>query len=123
MLATGGSQNSMQGLQTRRGGLRLASALALALGACGKDDAPPSVAGTTGGSGGIALDSDDGMKLDLGGDGTAALTGDGNPDSFTSGCGEVTVVVTPTTPTLVLLVDQSGSMTEDFGGMGRWDAL
>ena len=47
---------------------------------------------------------------------------EGPPPELTSGCAEVEVVVEPTTPTVVLLVDRSGSMTEDFGGQPRWDA-
>jgi hypothetical protein len=39
------------------------------------------------------------------------------------GCADVQVQVEPITPTLVLLVDQSGSMTEDFAGETRWDAM
>lgn len=101
----------------------LAIALAgVAASACGSDD-PPSDGGTTGSSGG-AIELDSGPdKLDLGGTGGIDGTADSNPDGLTSGCGEVTVVVTPTTPTLMLLVDQSGSMTEDFGGVERWDAV
>lgn len=41
-----------------------------------------------------------------------------------SGCADVNVTFDRVTPTVVLLVDQSGSMTEDFGGAGnRWDVL
>lgn len=48
----------------------------------------------------------------------------GMPPEFTDGgCAEVEVVVTPVIPTLVLLVDQSGSMTSDFAGQSRWDAM
>src|SRR5688572_21933546 len=32
-------------------------------------------------------------------------------------------MIEPETPTIVLLVDQSGSMTEDFGGTDRWQAI
>lgn len=46
-----------------------------------------------------------------------------NPEVPTSGCGEVSVTLESITPTIVLLVDQSGSMTENFGGQDRWDAL
>ena len=40
-----------------------------------------------------------------------------------SGCPSVEVDATPTVPTLVLLIDQSGSMTTDFGSMSRWQAV
>ncbi|MEM6291484.1 MAG: vWA domain-containing protein [Myxococcota bacterium] len=46
-----------------------------------------------------------------------------DPDQLTSGCGEVTVTLEPVIPTIVLLIDQSGSMTADFGGQERWDAV
>jgi hypothetical protein len=39
------------------------------------------------------------------------------------GCGLINVELTPVTPTVILLVDRSGSMTEDFGGVERWDAV
>jgi hypothetical protein len=39
------------------------------------------------------------------------------------GCGLIDVELTPVIPTVVLLVDRSGSMTEDFGGVERWDAV
>ncbi len=45
------------------------------------------------------------------------------PEATDGGCAEVQVVVEPIIPTLVLLVDQSGSMTADFGGQPRWDAI
>lgn len=41
----------------------------------------------------------------------------------TEDCPSITVDLTPVTPTVMLLIDQSGSMTEDFGGMNRWDAV
>ena len=69
---------------------------------------------TTGTSGGI--------KLDIG-DGTSPFP-TGMPPEFTDGgCAEVQVQVDPIIPTLVLLVDQSGSMTSNFAGQERWDAI
>jgi hypothetical protein len=124
--AEGGEDNSVNVERTNRQ-VRARSLLTMTLAcatasACGKDD-PPADAGTTGSSGG-AIELDEGPdKLDIGGGGASLDSSGGNPDGLTSGCGEVSVVVTPTTPTLVLLVDQSGSMTEDFDGVERWDAL
>jgi hypothetical protein len=43
------------------------------------------------------------------------------PDDGT--CGDVNVVVSGITPTVQLLIDQSGSMDEDFAGGNRWDAV
>lgn len=61
-------------------------------------------------------------KFDLGADGSGPPTG--MPPEYTDGgCAEVEVTVEPQIPTLVLLVDQSGSMTSDFAGQPRWDAM
>lgn len=60
-----------------------------------------------------------GVRLDLGA-GTGVMTGVLEGES---GCVDVEVQVEPIIPTLVLLVDQSGSMTDDFSGQPRWDAI
>jgi hypothetical protein len=53
--------------------------------------------------------------------------GDGDPttdeNGETEGCALLDVILIPQTPTLVLLVDQSGSMNEDFGGDTRWNVI
>ena len=59
--------------------------------------------GTTGG----------GVRLDLG-EGSAATT---------ETCADADVKFEAQTPTVLLLIDQSGSMTEDFGGTDRWQAV
>ncbi|MBN1770316.1 MAG: VWA domain-containing protein [Deltaproteobacteria bacterium] len=38
-------------------------------------------------------------------------------------CPNVVIDLTPVTPTVMLLIDQSGSMTERFEGTNRWDAV
>lgn len=38
-------------------------------------------------------------------------------------CPALDVLLTPQVPTIVLLVDQSGSMDNDFGGPTRWEAV
>lgn len=43
------------------------------------------------------------------------------PDDGT--CGDINAVVSGVTPTIQLVVDQSGSMTSNFGGMNRWEAV
>lgn len=58
--------------------------------------------------------SSDGPRLDVG--------NPGSTDGDTDGCVDVTVSVDPVIPTLVLLVDQSGSMTANFDGVSRWEA-
>ncbi|MBW2525332.1 MAG: VWA domain-containing protein [Deltaproteobacteria bacterium] len=40
-----------------------------------------------------------------------------------TGCGDVVVNFEPQTPSIILLVDQSGSMTDSFGGEPRWDVV
>ncbi len=54
-----------------------------------------------------------------GGDGDGDETGDGDG----GGCPVLDVDLEPLPPTIVLLIDQSGSMTEDFGGQMRWEAV
>jgi hypothetical protein len=53
--------------------------------------------------------------------------GDGDPTGAeageTEGCPLLDVILIPQTPTLVFLVDQSGSMNEDFGGDTRWNVI
>lgn len=107
------------------GAAALATAAAcLLVGAC-KDDNPNDDSsvdtdGTTGG--GINLDDgvDTGEKFDLG---QSIPTGDGNAEGD-SGCADVSVTVEPEIPTIMVVVDQSGSMTSNFsGGMDRWESL
>ncbi|MBP6628319.1 MAG: VWA domain-containing protein [Kofleriaceae bacterium] len=50
------------------------------------------------------------------GDGDAALGPDAN-------CPDVQFTATRTIPTVQLLIDQSGSMTDPFGGTNRWQAV
>jgi hypothetical protein len=40
-----------------------------------------------------------------------------------TGCASVSVDVNPVIATMTLLVDQSGTMWEDFGGQSRWQAI
>ena len=62
--------------------------------------------------------------FEVGDNSTVPPTTTANPESLDDGaCGEVTVNLEPETPTLVLLVDQSGSMEGDFGGVERWAAV
>lgn len=51
-------------------------------------------------------------------------TRDGSaPPVDASGCANVHVEATRVTPNVILVVDQSGSMTSDFGSSNRWDVL
>lgn len=61
------------------------------------------------------------VKLDIAG-GPNLPTGM-PPELTTGNCVDVQVQVEPIIPTLVLLVDQSGSMTSNFDGQERWDAV
>ncbi len=55
---------------------------------------------------------------DMGGNTDAQARFDGP-----GGCPSVEVSARRVTPTVILVVDQSGSMTSSFGGSNRWDAL
>lgn len=58
------------------------------------------------------------LKLDLGpGGATEDPTADDPSDC------DVQASIVPVPPTITLLIDQSGSMTEDFGGITRWQAV
>ncbi len=53
---------------------------------------------------------------------SAGSTGDGGDDL--GACGEVALKATPTTPNVILIIDQSSSMEARFGNTGsRWDVL
>lgn len=49
--------------------------------------------------------------------------GPGDPPPDMMNCPAVHVTATPTTPTVELLLDQSGSMTAAYGNTDRWNAL
>lgn len=88
------------------------------------DESSPVVDDTTG-TGGIDLTAEGGSgpKLDMGPATTASATDPSAGEGASEGCNEVQVSVEPVVPTIIVLVDQSGSMTEDFSGETRWDAL
>jgi hypothetical protein len=48
---------------------------------------------------------------------------DAGPEPDARDCPSVAVALEPVIPTVLLLLDQSGSMTENFGGVSRWNAL
>lgn len=52
----------------------------------------------------------------------SALDGDVPDAPFSDACPNITVTFEKTVPTVLLLVDQSGSMTEKFGSDTRWNA-
>lgn len=54
-------------------------------------------------------------------DGHCVPTGGGGPDA--RDCPSVQVNLAPQIPTVQLVIDQSGSMTENFGGVTRWRAV
>lgn len=73
--------------------------------------------------------SSDGRCNEGGGAGGSDIFGDGglNGASSSSGgqdvCADINVQIDKQIPTVVLLIDQSGSMTAAFGGGNRWDVL
>lgn len=77
------------------------------------------VASTGGGEGDTSGFSDD-SETDLSPNTSGQLP---SPESMTAGCSEVEVAVEQTIPTLILLVDQSSSMTANFQGVSRWEAM
>ena len=73
----------------------------------------------------------DSGKCETGEGGSGGSTGNFNPSGGgdqggsggNNGCADVNITFEPQIPTVVLLIDQSGSMTEQFGGGNRWDVL
>ena len=66
-------------------------------------------------------DGSSGPRFDFGSGETgqeATATAEGGEE-----CPEVEVATDPVIPTIILLVDQSGSMSENFSGQERWDAV
>jgi len=78
-------------------------------GYCDDDGRCQSGAGGAGGSGGALF----GGNVNAG----------GNNGGSGGSCGQIVVDFEPQTPTVVLLIDQSGSMTADFNGQERWDVV
>lgn len=58
-----------------------------------------------------------------GDDDGSGLLPDGSGGGSGDGCADVHVTFEQQIPTVVLLIDQSGSMTEDFSGGTRWSVL
>lgn len=96
--------------------LALAAGLGLALAGCGLETAAGTGDGGPGGGGpggGGDLDPLDPPDSPFGED----------PFPEDGTCGDVNVVVNGLTPTVQLLIDQSGSMDQGFGGTNRWNAV
>ncbi len=88
--------------------------------------------GACGGQGGDGSGDDDDDDSDTAGDVDADGDSDGDADSDAdadgdtesdSACGEANIDFEIVTPTVVLLVDQSGSMTSSFDDHNRWDTV
>jgi hypothetical protein len=113
--------------------LRISTAFALAclVTGCGGGDADDKFATTTSESGitGATTDSggsgnaSDSSMTSLTGMTGSATSGMTTSESGSTGCASIDVDVNPVIATMVLLVDQSGTMWEDFGGQSRWDAI
>jgi len=122
----------MKTARTTRTGLTvvLASAALVSMVACGDQGLDEAMSSTD--SLGIDDDdmNDDGGLTGDGADDDAGLTsagdgdGDGDDDGLFGTCASLDESVAPVArPTVMLLIDQSGSMNEDFGGQSRWDAV
>ena len=101
-------------------------AFALVAIACGNE--APYLGGDGGPDGSADGDADiDGdADADSDADSDADIDGDADSDGDTgsdSACGEVEIDFEMQTPTVVLLIDQSGSMSESFGDGDRWTVV
>lgn len=68
---------------------------------------------------GLGLSCDDRGQCTAG---IGATTGTGS-DGGGNGCADIDISFNPVVPTVVLLIDQSGSMTSSYPGGNRWDVL
>ncbi|MBK8937448.1 MAG: VWA domain-containing protein [Polyangiaceae bacterium] len=83
---------------------------------CGEGQTCSSTGRCEDGSGGFG-GGEGASTTNFGDGGNGGGTGEGGA------CPSVQITFAPTTPTVLLLVDQSGSMTESFGNGNRWDVL
>jgi len=67
-------------------------------------------------------DSDCGLGLSCSDRGRCG-DGDGGGGGEAPGCADIDIAFSPVVPTVVLLIDQSGSMTASYPGGNRWDVL
>ncbi|MEM9461678.1 MAG: vWA domain-containing protein [Myxococcota bacterium] len=116
------------GCKNTKGGAAALFAMALAcmVGACTvgegelgfetNEGVPTTTASPTTGDSSTGSDS-----LDTGGGGFPDLGM--ADDGIGTACADVTATIEPVIPTIVLLVDRSGSMNDDFGGISRWQAV
>jgi hypothetical protein len=99
--------------------------MSVAVAACGQQSAPSDDESSD--TGGISMTSitigGSGPKLDMGVGTTPSGTNPTQVEGGSEGCAEVSVSVEPMIPTIILLVDQSSSMEQDFAGQTRWEAL
>lgn len=97
-------------------------AAAMLSSACGGGADENLAPGTTSGVNGIAVQGVDdvgGFNQPGNGSGNGSGSGSGNGNS----CIELDIQAERLTPTVLLLLDRSGSMEEDFGGQDRWQTL
>ena len=94
---------------------------------CGSPEAPPCPGGTyCGAAGTCTADCGAGVELACRGRQYCDESGRCVTREIDASviCADVAVEATPVTPTVMLIVDQSSSMNEDFAGAGsRWDVL
>ncbi|HHH10878.1 MAG TPA: VWA domain-containing protein, partial [Sorangium sp.] len=89
----------------------------------GNECAPPSLCDAKGRCQGGGSDGGGGGGMfNPQGSGGASTSSGGNGGAG-GDCGSVDVSFEPQTPTVVLLIDQSGSMSQGFGGQSRWNVV
>jgi Mg-chelatase subunit ChlD len=91
-------------------------------GGCPEDDAGASA------TDGTDTNVDSGTRTVTATESDTATVTDTDPSAGTATggmyeCPELDILLEPQTPTIQFVVDQSGSMEEDFGGLTRWDAV
>ncbi|MEM6289911.1 MAG: vWA domain-containing protein [Myxococcota bacterium] len=127
--AGGGDTGGSGGIDiTTTGGTTAVGTSTTEAGTGGATSAATGSSGSVGSSGG---DSGTGGGSSSGGGSTGGSTTDGDTtgglipegSSSTMDCPSAEVQFEPVIPTVILLIDQSGSMTADFNGEDRWDVV
>lgn len=92
----------------------------LAQGGCPTEDTDADDGNDTDGTMDGTASADATMGADA--DATATVDDTAGSGGFGGECPDFEEVLLPQIPTFQLIIDRSGSMTDDFGGVSRWDA-
>ncbi len=115
----GGGSDGSGGIDVPTTGQETTGGVSTAQGSTG-DVSSATGSGDSSGSGEVSSTGSPDGSTDTGGT-TSSIAPESS--SSTMDCPSAEVQFEPVVPTVILLIDQSGSMTSNFDGMERWDAV